>query len=203
MHNPLDEQRGRPDTDADAGQAFGRGAGRRGLLALACPILPASAAAAASAHGQPTARDLQLVARELRFLEQPPSGLVEVGIVYPGGSPEGRAEAGQLAALFEGGVRAGAVTLRPRPLTIEDVPAAGMRVVLLTGSAVLHAAALARRVAAREVLTVTFDPPVVDEGLAVLAVRSQPRVEVLVSRAAARAAGVGFAGAFRMMIQER
>ena len=190
----------------EAGASYGRRSGlaaqRRRFLVLAS-LIPLLTLAPEEARAQPTSRDLQLVARVLGFLEQPPSGLVDVGIVYPQGSAEGRAEAVRLAALFEDGVRAGGVTLRPRPLAIEEMPAAGLRVALLTDSAVRQAAALARKVASREVLTVTFDQPVVDEGLVVLAVRSQPRVEILVSRAAARSAGIGFAGAFRMMIQER
>ena len=202
MHSQIIGRHGRPEAGTSFGWRSGLVAHRRGLLVLAS-LIPLLTLASGQARAEPTSRDLQLVARVLGFLEQPPTGLVDVGIVYPEGSTEGRAEAGRLAALFNDGIRAGGVTLRPRPLAIEDVPTTGLRVVLLTDSAVRQAAALARKVATREVLTVTFSQPVVDEGLVVLAVRSQPRVEILVSRAAARSAGIGFAGAFRMMIQER
>ena len=148
-------------------------------------------------------RDLQLVARVLGFLDQPPHGAVEVGVVYPAGSAPARGEAEQLAALFQDGVRAGGVTLRPRLLGVEEAASSRLRVLLLTDAAASQAAMIARAVASRGVLTVTANQVLVDEGLAVMAVRSQPRVEVVVSRAAAQAAGIGFAGAFRMMIQER
>jgi class 3 adenylate cyclase len=74
---------------------------------------------------------------------------------------------------------------------------------LLTSAALPRAGALAAATAGKGILTVTSDPVAIAAGEAVMAVRSQPRVEIFVSRAAALAAGVEFSTAFRMMIQER
>ncbi|MFC0409803.1 YfiR/HmsC family protein [Roseomonas elaeocarpi] len=173
-------------------------AGRRRLLALAVAItlLPGREAGAADT----TPRDLQLIGQVLGFLEHPPTGAVEVGLLY---APAARVEAEQLAQRFGDGVRAGGVTLRPRLLPVAEIGTAAPRVLLLTNSALPEAAAVARAVAGRGIMTVSPDPALIDGGLAVLAVRSSPRVEILVSRAAAQSAGLSFAGAFRMMIQER
>jgi hypothetical protein len=145
-------------------------------------------------------RDLQLIGQVLGFLEHPPTGTAEVGLLY---APTARAEAEQLAVRFGAGVQAGSVVLRPRLLPVAEIPAGAPRVLLLTGSVLPQAAAIAQAVAGRGIMTVTPDPALIDSGLAVLAVRSVPRVEILVSRAAAQSAGLSFAGAFRMMIQER
>jgi hypothetical protein len=153
---------------------------------------------------EPTAQDLRLIAQSMGFLLHPPVGALEVGIVYPAGSVAGRAEAEQIAAAFGDAPRGGALTLHPRLLTLEEAarhePGG---VLLLTSAALPRAGALASATAGKGILTVTSDPAAIAEGQAVMAVRSQPRVEIFVSRAAAQSAGIEFSTAFRMMIQER
>lgn len=159
-----------------------------------------------SAHhavAEPTARDLQVLARALGFLEKPPNGIAEIGIVYPQQSASGRAEAGRIAAAFGDGLRAGNLTLRPKLVAAEAAGQAGTAALLLTDAAVPHAAQIAAAVAGRSILTVASDRSLIEAGSVVMVVRGEPRVEILVSRTAAQSAGVGFAAAFRMMIQER
>ena len=156
-----------------------------------------------SALAEPTTRDLQILARALGFLEVAPRGIVEVGIVYPQQSIAGRAEADRIAEAFGDGLRAGNLTLRPKLVALESVGQAGTVALLLTESATPYAAAVARMIAGRSILTLTMDRALIEAGSAVMAVRSEPRVEILVSRPAAQAAGITFAAAFRMMIQER
>ncbi|MBI0539461.1 DUF4154 domain-containing protein, partial [Roseomonas sp. KE2513] len=156
-----------------------------------------------SALAEATARDLQVLARALAFVEGAPRGAAEVGIVYSQQSAQGRAEAERVAGAFGEGLRAGSLTLRPRLVTVETAGQAGTAALLLTGSAVPHAALVARAIAGRSVLTVTTDRELIETGAVVMTVRTEPRVEILVSRTAAQAAGVTFVSAFRMMIQER
>ena len=160
--------------------------------------MPASPAVA-----EPTLRDLQVLARALGFLERPPSGSAEIGIVYPKQSAAGMAEANRIAASFGDGLRAGNLLVRPRLVTLESVGEPGLAALLLTDAAAAQAATVARVVAGRSILTVTSDRALIDAGSVVMVVRSEPRVEILVNRAAAQTAGVNFAAAFRMMIQER
>lgn len=169
-------------------------------------VLPLLAAIAMSAHpaaAEPTPRDLQLLARALGFLERPPRGTAEVGIVYPQRSAEGMAEATRIAASFGDGLRAGNLLVRPRLVPLESVGEARLAALLLTDAAAAQAALVARVVAGRSILTVAVNRALIDAGSVVMVVRSEPRVEVLVNRAAAQTAGVSFAAAFRMMIQER
>jgi hypothetical protein len=172
--------------------------GRRPLLGLAA--LSVLWGARPSLAATLNARDLQVVARAVAFMTPAPTGTVEVGIVH---GDAGRAEAEALAATFGEGVRANAVTLRPATVTVAQATASPMKVLLLTPSALPQAGAIAGAVAGKAVLTVAPDVAAVERGLAVMAVRSEPRVEIFVSRAAAAASGTSFASAFRMMIQER
>jgi hypothetical protein len=144
-----------------------------------------------------------VLARALSFLDPPPVGSVEVGIVYPPHSAPARAEADRIIAAFGDGLRAGNLTLRARPVQVDTVAQAGTMALLLTEAAAPQAAAVAAAVAGRSVLILAFDRSLVDTGAVAMVVRSEPRVEILVNRAAAQAARIKFMAAFRMMIQER
>ena len=147
--------------------------------------------------------DLQIIARSMGFLQPAPEGPVEVGIVYPAGSAEGQRQAEQLAAEFGSEVRVGRLILRPKLITADGLAKTDVPVLLLTEAVLAQAGGIAAEVAGRHILIVAPNADPVEAGLAVLAVQSQPRVQIYVSRAAARNAGIVFAPAFRMMIQER
>ena len=152
----------------------------------------------------PDRRDLQLLGQSLSFLREPPNGPLQVGIVYPAGSALGRAEAQAIAAQFSGGIHAGAVTLEPHLVTVDQVTrGTGLSVLVLTDAALPDAGHIAQALAGNGVLTVAFNPATNRSHDVVMAIRGEPRVEILVNRAAAQAAGIQFSTAFRMMIQER
>nr|WP_305123163.1 YfiR/HmsC family protein [Roseomonas sp. GC11] len=169
------------------------------LLALALQALPHRAARAA----EPSLRDLQVLARSLGFLEPAPRGLAEIGIVYAAGDSQGEAEARRIATLFGEGLRAGNLQLRPILVPLDRVRDSRAAALLLARSALPQAPMVAAAVAGRAILTVATDRAPIEQGLVAMAIRSEPRVEIVVNRAAAQASGVTFAAAFRMMIQER
>lgn len=110
-------------------------------------------------------------------------------------------------------------------------PAAGARVVVLAGAAdpaavqaalsgfavvaggpadaagafavFVPSAAEAKAVAGKGVVTVSGDPACVDAGACVIAIETQPKVSIYVSKAAAAAAGIEFDANFKMMITEK
>ncbi|MDO9713073.1 YfiR/HmsC family protein [Paracraurococcus lichenis] len=100
-------------------------------------------------------------------------------------------------------MRAGALTLRPRLVPTEAAGQAQVAALLLTEAALPEAEQIASALAGRGIPLIATSPSALDGSRVVMAVRSEPRVEILVSRAAAQAAGVTFSAAFRMMIQER
>lgn len=163
------------------------------LLLLLLPGMP---------RAEASIRDMTVIARAMAFLETPPSGLAVVGIAFPRASEEGRQEANRLAAAFGEGLRSGRAILIGRPVAIEDLSGQRFVAVLLTTAALPHAREAAA-VAGHGVLTVATERAPVDAGIIMLAVRAEPQVEIIANRAAAAAAGIRFATAFRMLIQER
>lgn len=176
-------------------------------LARAAWLLGALALALAAGplRAEATPRDVQLLARALGFVDPLPARGAVLAIVYAAGDPAARAAAERLAAGEP--VRLGVVPLRLAAVSVgEAVDLARSRQVaalLLTESALPEAERIARGVAGTGVLTAATEPGPVERDRIVLAVRAAPRVEILASRSAARDAGIGFAAAFRMMIQER
>jgi len=181
-----------------------REASRRAALTALWVALWGGALGAAQPQAEFTRRDLETVGRALAFLERPPTGPVVIGVVYPGSSAAGRAEADRIASTIGDGLEVRPIVLMARPLTVEEVAFnTDVVALLLTAAALPAAERLASAIAGRGVLTIVSDPTIVEAGRAVMAVRTSPRVEIAVNRSAARAAGVGFAPAFRMMIHER
>lgn len=181
-----------------------RGCAYRCHRRFALAVLTAWVVVGAPALAASSPRDLQLLAQTIGFLRDPPTGTIEVGIVYPPGSTVGRDEAEQIAREFQGGVHAGSVTLLPRivtPGTAKHDPA--LKVLILTTAALPEAGSLAEAMAGRGVLTTAFGPAAVRSDALVMAIRSEPHVEIYLNRAAAQTTGTEFSTAFRMMIQER
>lgn len=191
---------------APSGRRYGGWLSRRHLLALGPAILggglgtPRPARAAA----QPTPRDLRVVTKAVGFLHPPPGSTVQIALAYGDAAGPGRIAAEQLAEASEGLARVGGLSPQFRAVSLEQLRSGVMPAVVVLAEALpSDAGLLAGLVRGRGVLTITSDPALVRAGLLVMAVRSEPRVEILVSRVAEQAAGVTFAPAFRMMIQEQ
>ncbi|MDR3516593.1 MAG: hypothetical protein P4M00_12290, partial [Azospirillaceae bacterium] len=73
---------------------------------------------------------------------------------------------------------------------------------LLTDGVGADAAKLAAATKAKQKPCVTTDISQVVSGACVMAVKSEPKVEITVNKAAATDSGVSFAASFRMMIKE-
>jgi hypothetical protein len=145
---------------------------------------------------------LLVAARALSFLQHPLQGEIVVGIVYLPGNPQSALEARQLDALMEGGFRAGTLVLRPRLITLDELPASNVGLYFLTSELGHGAEALAQLTRSRHIPCVTTDIAQVKDGNCAMGVSAQPRVEILVNRAAAAASGMTFSEAFRVMITE-
>jgi len=142
---------------------------------------------------------LLIAARALSFLQHPLQGEVVVGIVY---QPQSALEARQLDAMMEDGFRAGTLVLRSRLVRLDELASSNVGLYFLTSDLGAAAAALAQLNRSRHVPCVTTDIAQVRDGNCAMGVRAQPRVEILVNRAAAAASGMTFSEAFRVMITE-
>ncbi len=159
------------------------------MLAVAQP----SAAASLSAE------DVQVLARALAFL-QPPPGAGSIAVVFAHDDDASRRDAEAIVALLGDGLRVGGGLLRPMLRDSRALETGGFSVLIAAdganGEAVLAASRAARA------LCVTGELGAVQAGLCTMAIRSEPRVEVVISHAAAAAAGIEFVAAFRLMVRE-
>jgi len=147
------------------------------------------------AHAATTPRDLQAIARAVGFINGLPRGAVDVAIVDGPG-------ADALINAMGRGVSAGGVTLNPRRISLARLAQSGARIIIVPeGQGAAHEAIAA---AARQLNAVTLstDMACVRSGRCVVGVATSPRVEIVVSRAAATASRVTFSQAFRVMIRE-
>ena len=187
--------------------AKGRTRISRGARARVAAVVAAAAllfAGRGNAQAQPapslSLRDLQVVVRALGFLQPPPANNAWMAVVFAPGSAASRQDAERIAALFGDGLRAGGGTLRARPVPADALPAGGFAALIAAAGApgeALLAAARAHRVAC-----VTSVMQQVEAGQCTFWVRSEPRVEIVVSRAATAASGIALAAAFRLMVRE-
>lgn len=164
--------------------------GRRAAVALAATLI-----CAAQAHAATTTRDVQLMARAVGFVTGMPRGSVDAVIVD---GPNAAA----LHALMASGASGGGIALTARRVPLSELAGSGARVILVPEGQASSHAAIAQAARSMGAVTISTDMSCVRAGRCVVGVAAQPRVEIVVSREAARACNVSFAQAFRVMIRE-
>ena len=124
-----------------------------------------------------------------------------MAVVYAADNPESKTDAASIVALFTAGLNGAS-----NAVTAEAVPAALLghgrsyaAVIPALGTAMSTVAAA---IQADHELCITGDIDLVEAGACALAIRSDPRVEIIVNRKSAASAGISFATAFRMLIHE-
>lgn len=163
-------------------------------LALTLAISPALA--------QLTHTDLLVLARAVGFIENFHPGAIQVGIVFSPGSAQSEQQAREVASLMESGLRVGNLVLKPTLVPLGRTQRANVALFFLTQGVGAQARELAGVSRVRKIPCVTFDIAQVRNGSCTMGVRTHPKIEVLVNRAAAEASGTEFAAVFRIMITE-
>lgn len=145
-------------------------------------------------------KDVQITAKALGFLDPPPGSGV-VAIVYAAGNAASKADAAAIAALFGDGVAGGSATFTAKMVDGAGLgDGSGFVAVVLAANADGAAAMAAAK--AHHIPCITADNAAVQGGGCIIAIQSEPKVDITVSHAAASAAGVSFSSAFRMLIHE-
>jgi hypothetical protein len=172
---------------------------RRGVLAVLSlnlmGLLPRFASAASL-----SAKGLKVLGSALSCLQPEPIGQLVIAIAYAAGDDASRRDAEALAALMGDGLRAGRAVFFPKLADTASLGGGGYAAILAAAGADGERLMAASRSA--RVLCVTADFAAVQAGRCVMAIRAEPRVDVLVNHAAAAATGVELAPAFLMMIRE-
>jgi ABC-type uncharacterized transport system substrate-binding protein len=155
------------------------------------------------AHAQFTQSELQIAGRALAFLEKPLNGDVKAGIVYAPADPQSVRAAEDLRDRLGSGLRVGNLTLKPVMVPVTDVGRADVALFLLVdGMSEGAAKAVTAAAASKHAPCITTDLSQVQSGVCAMGIRAQPKVQILVNRAAAASSGLAFCAVFRMMITE-
>jgi len=153
---------------------------------------------AAPANAEFAAKDAQVMARVMGFMDQPPPATVKLGIVYDAGNQK-QAEA--LMAQLGGSLTAGKFTLVPTLVKIGDVGGANVNaVVLMAGTG--GAASVAAITKGKKIPCFTGDRAEVSSGACLVGINTDPKVEILLNKNLAASSGISFGAAFKMMITE-
>ena len=147
-----------------------------------------------------TSKDVKIVAKTIGFLDPAPAGGV-VAIVYSGSNAASLADANALVSEFGDGVAitGGTVTAKAVEGASLGDGSGYVAVILADGGPAAPAMAAAK---ARKIPCITSSMALVQAGQCIIAVQSEPKVNITINHAAAVAAGLGFASAFQMLIHE-
>ena len=153
-----------------------------------------------------TPKDLQVAARSLAFLTGRDVGRLRIAILYAPDVPASKEEADRLVAAIGTSLSTARVTLVPVSpvlLSVGSLPELdGRDVAFVTSGLERYQAAIGQAAAARKIVTVTADFSCVTSGHCVMGVHSEPRVQVVINRAAALATATQFAPGFRLLVNE-
>ncbi len=173
--------------------AFARHAGLPALVSvwLACAV-PASAASLSS-------RDVQIIAKALGFLDPAPHGGI-IAVVYATGDAASKADAAGIVALFGDGLTSGGGMLTAKQIDAKSFGnGTGYVAIILAAGAEDTGLGNTK---SHGLLSISATDSLVRSGRCVMAVHSEPRVDITVNRAAAQAAGIDFTAAFGMLVHE-
>lgn len=163
-------------------------------------------AAVASVQAEMTPKNLQVAARSLAFLTGRDISKLKIAIIYSPDVLSSKKEAEALAALLNSSFTAGRVTLVAVPpvlLGIGNLPALDNKdVAFVTDDLRQWHSAIAEAAKPRRIVTVTSDLDCVTNGYCVMGVQAEPRVQILINRAAALQSSIDFAPGFRLLVSE-
>ncbi len=154
---------------------------------------------AEAADASLSGRDVQIIAKALGFLEPAPHGGT-IAVVYAAAGAASRADAMAIVSLFGGGIASGGGTIMAKAVSADAVGDGSAYVAVILAAGAEQAAPGTPQ--PRGLLSISGTDELVRSGKCVMAVHSQPRVEIIVNRAAAQAAGIGFTAAFGMLVHE-
>jgi hypothetical protein len=171
----------------------------RGLAAVMACIACVAGGAAGTVPATLSPQELLIVGHAAGFLQPPPSGGA-VAVVYAAGDAASRQDADAIASEIGNGLQAGSVLLAVKVVDAGELAKGGVAVAIAASGA--NGPALGAAVRAARILCVTADLAAVQDGFCTMGITTRPRVTIVLNHAAAAAAGITFAAAFRMMIRE-
>jgi hypothetical protein len=174
------------------------------FLSLSVAIFASICFYSSFSWAETTPKDMQVLGRALGFLEKPLTGSVVVGVVYAPGNSASEADLKAVQDTLAKGLKSGNVTLEAKaiPITALGSEINDLKVIFVTEGLSSQYEQIVAAIKDKGILSVTTDLGCVQAEKCAVGVKSEPKVEIIVSRAAAGAVGVAFSASFRMMIKE-
>jgi hypothetical protein len=147
-----------------------------------------------------TDQDVRLMVRAIGFLRPEPNDGGIVAIAYEASNPASRQDAEAIAGYFGSGLKAGRAVLLPRVVDGRQLISGGYVAIITASGVNIDLVAAAGR--ALHIPCLTGEVSLVRSGRCVMSVKSDPKVEITVSRSAAANGDVTFASAFLMMVSQ-
>lgn len=171
---------------------------KRFLIAVISAVLPIHASSGIAAM---TEKDVLVIARMVDLVQGGPKGEVEIAIVA--NSPVSQENADSFLSLIGERKQVRDSILTAKKITPDGIVSSGARVVVLPAG--LDAAQLNDIFAIaseKKLITISTSTACLDAQRCAIAFKSDPAVDIRMSRSAAAATGVRFSPALRMMITE-
>lgn len=168
-----------------------------------CVCVAAVASFPGNASADISQNDFKLVTKAIGFLKTTPSGDLNVAIVYDPGNAASKSDADALNGILGAGLSEKGVNYKPVMVEASNLSAiSSAGVVYVAAGMGAQQAAIGGAAKSAKVISVSSDKSCVESGNCTMYVASSPKVEIVVNKGAAEAAGVEFQSAFKMMISE-
>lgn len=149
---------------------------------------------ASPAVAEVSEKDILTLGKALSFVQNGPTGTVEIDIIYNEGNAKSLKEAREVEAILSSGVSSGKITLKGH----KTERSTGARIAYITKGSEGKAQSLMNN----GVITVSEGKECVLSHLCVLGVTTTPKIDFYVSSEATEKSGVLFKVAFQMMVTE-
>ena len=168
------------------------------LMILACLFTCLLSTTAALADV--SEKDLRVLTRALSFVDNMPTGEIELAILYDPASAQSKKESMQLEKHLTNRTSAGEFMLTGKRYSINNIATLGKKakIVYLTTGTESSASALLKA----GTILISNNPDCVKGGQCVLAAKTTPKVQIHVSKRAADLCNITFDSTFRMMVTE-
>jgi hypothetical protein len=157
----------------------------------------------AVAQADVQAKNLLAAVRALTFLENPPHGTVDLGIIRDPADADSVRDADAARSIIGQGLLIGDLTVRARMLSPEDVSSAnGLAALLVTGRNQVVFNAVAALATGRSMPVFSVDPACIEANACALWVKSEPRIQLFINSRVAQRENLRFTQTFSMMVKD-
>jgi len=157
----------------------------------------------APSYAETSQKDVMIVVRTFSFLANPPTGMVDLAVVYDPSKPTSVEDKENVYLTIDGGTQVGSILVRSIPVPITDIDTLRKyHFILFTSDLDIAYVHEVNSLISDSTVTMSTNLTYVREGDCVLGVISEPKVRILVNSLALKKANLQFLTTFRMIVTE-